>query len=448
MHARHDRSALHGVDHPPAFSPIEIWGGVECTYNRVGDTYFDQIALSGHEVRIDDLDRFADLGIRTLRYGLVWERHEAEPSWRWSDERMRDLRVAGIAPILGLVHHGSGPPHTSLLDPQFPEKLAAYAGEVAARYPHVSAYTPVNEPNTTARFSGLYGIWYPHHLSREGYLRALLNEIKGTVLSMQAIRSVRADATLVQTEDVGVIRSTPGLSVLRNVLDERRWLPFDLLCGRVVRSHPLFGYLRHAGIAEREIFWFADHPCPPDVIGINYYLTSDRFLDEHVDRYPEDRRSAEGPLVDIEAVRICSEGIAGFDALLIEAWDRYRMPVAITEVHLGSGDVADQIRWAAEAWLGAQAARAAGVDCRAMTFWAMLGSYFWSSLVCQDNGHYESGLFDVRGGTPVPTELAAFAQQLIAGRLPNHPALRRPGWWRQPSRLLFDDPNAASVRAA
>ena len=58
---------------PP--KPFEIWGGIECTVNRVGDRYFDQIALTGHEHRIlADLERFADLGIRPLRYPFLWER--------------------------------------------------------------------------------------------------------------------------------------------------------------------------------------------------------------------------------------------------------------------------------------------------------------------------------------------------------------------------------------
>ena len=35
----------------------EIWAGVECTVNRVGDDYFDQLDRSGHAVRIKDLDR-------------------------------------------------------------------------------------------------------------------------------------------------------------------------------------------------------------------------------------------------------------------------------------------------------------------------------------------------------------------------------------------------------
>src|SRR5947209_2361225 len=155
-------------------SKLEVWGGAEYTCNRVGDRYFDQMDLSGHAERSSDYCLFAGLGIRTFRFGLLWERYERNPCWQWADARLRSVLECGMRPVASLVHHGSGPTHTSLLDPEFPEKLATYAGKVAERYPWLDAYTPVNEPNTTARFSGLYGVWYPHHFSRESYLRALL----------------------------------------------------------------------------------------------------------------------------------------------------------------------------------------------------------------------------------------------------------------------------------
>ena len=146
--------------------PLELWAGVECTVNRVGDTYADQLERSGHAIRSKDLERLAALGVRTIRYPVLWERTAPQAldilDWSWADERMNSLRRLGLMPIVGLVHHGSGPAYTSLLDPEFPEKLAAYAGAVARRYPWASAYTPVNEPLTTARFSCLYGHWYPH----------------------------------------------------------------------------------------------------------------------------------------------------------------------------------------------------------------------------------------------------------------------------------------------
>ena len=162
----------------------------------------------------------------------------------------------------------------------------------------------MNEPNTTARFSGMYGVWYPHHQSTASYLRALLNQLKGTVLSMEAIRRVRPDAQLIQTDDIGRVSGTAELQAVVEMLNLRHWLPFDLLCGSVDRHHPLFAYIRAAGIPEADILWFADHPCPPSVIGVNYYVTSDRYLDHRIDLYPEDRQVGGG------AIRRCggSEG--------------------------------------------------------------------------------------------------------------------------------------------
>ena len=118
---------------------VELWGGLECTVARIGDDFRDQSLETGHFERLDDLDRIASLGIRTLRYPALWETISPETpdqaDWRWHDERFARLRALGIRPIAGLVHHGSGPRHTHLLDPAFPEKLARHAAAVAARYP-------------------------------------------------------------------------------------------------------------------------------------------------------------------------------------------------------------------------------------------------------------------------------------------------------------------------
>lgn len=433
--------ARMGVKVPP--QTLEIWGGAEYTCNRVGDRYFHQMELSGHSGRLEDYSRFLELGIRTLRVGLLWEEYDQQKSWKQFDDHLSCVRQLGIRPVASLLHHGSGPEHTSLLDPTFPEKLAEYAGLVAERYPWIDSYTPVNEPNTTARFSGLYGVWYPHHLSRESYLRALLNQVKGTVLSMEAIRRIRPDARLIQTDDVGSISGTEELQETCAVLNERRWLPYDLLCGMVNLAHPMFTYLLDSGISEAEIEWFTERPCPPSVIGINYYVTSDRFLDHRLALYPESKRSAEGPFVDIEAVRACSGGIVGVESVLVEAWERYRIPVAITEVHLGS-TADEQIRWLAECWEGTTRARHRGVDCVGLTVWALLGSFFWNELVTSENGHYEPGVFDLRSGSPVPTQLAEVVSQIAAGRPPRHRALAHLGWWRRNERICYGTEDLAA----
>ncbi len=417
-------------------SSISVWGGVECTCNRVGDRYFDQLDLSGHHERKSDLDSLAALGIGTLRVGIPWERHARDPFWECSDVRFETMRGMGIRPIAGLVHHGSGPEHTNLLDPRFPELLAEYAAQVARRYPWIDAYTPVNEPHTTARFSGLYGIWYPHHMSQTSYLRALLNEVKGIVLSMRKIREVQPEAQLIQTEDIGYTSGTPELRQVWSLLNVRRWLPMDLLCGAVGTEHPMYAYMVFRGISPSEILWFQQNPFPPDILGINYYVTSDRFVDHRVDRYPTDRGSAEGPFVDVEAVRARSGVFSGFEGVLLDAWNRYQIPVAISEVHLG-GSSHDQIRWATEAWQGVMNARNRGASCAAMTFWALLGSFYWDKLVTCENGHYEHGAFELRDGRPIATELAELIADVARNRPPSHPALSEQGWWRSETRFCF-----------
>ena len=194
----------------------EVWGGIECTINRVGDQFKDQLDYSGHYNRIGDLEIIGQLGIKAIRYPVLWEKHQPQKNqninWNWTDGQLEYLCYAGMSPIAGLLHHGSGPMFTNLLDPEFPHLLASYAYEVASRYPWFESYTPVNEPLTTSRFSGLYGLWYPHHHSERSFYKMLINQLKGTVLAMEAIRSVNPAAKLVQTEDLGKTHSTPALA--------------------------------------------------------------------------------------------------------------------------------------------------------------------------------------------------------------------------------------------
>jgi dTDP-4-dehydrorhamnose reductase len=455
-------------NHHSKLPPLEVWAGLECTVNRVGDEYFDQLERNGHATRLDDLDLFAELGIKAIRYPVLWERTAPDglenANWSWADERLGRLRELGINPIVGLVHHGSGPRHTSLIDPEFPEKLALYARAVAQRYPWLTHYTPVNEPLTTARFSGLYGHWYPHGRDNLTFGRALLGQCRGVALSMKAIREVNPNAQLVQTDDLGKIYSTPKLAYQAQFENERRWLSFDLLCGRITPAHPVWDYLHKCGISDAELEWFLENPCPPDIMGINHYLTSDRLLDEHLEHYPACYHGGneKHQYADVEAVRVCAEGIAGHHSLLKEAWERYHLPLAVTEAHLHCTRE-EQLRWLYEVWNGALQLRDQGVDVRAVTAWSLLGTYDWNSLVTRWVGYYESGVFDVRsplagrspsrsggsapsrkpGGSsgessrPRPTAIAKMIRDLASGRKPDHPLLDTPGWWHRQDRLLY-----------
>jgi dTDP-4-dehydrorhamnose reductase len=423
--------------------PIELWGGPECTVARIGQKYCDQIERTGHGRRLEDLDRFASLGIRALRQPVLWER---SPEWEWADARLERLGELGIRPIVGLVHHGSGPRDTSLLDPQFPEKLAGYARTVAERYPWVEDWTPVNEPLTTARFSCLYGFWYPHRRDALSFARALLNQVRAVVAAMRAIREVVPGARLVQTDDLAKTHATPKLGYQADHENERRWATWDLLCGR--RSG-IDWWFRWIGVEEAELRWFEDNPCRPEIVGVNHYLSGERFLDHRLERYPEPLHGSNGKdrYVDELAARVLGPGADGPAKLLLEAWERYRLPLAVTEAHNGCTRE-EQLRWLDEMWRAAHAAREAGADVRAVTVWSLLGADGWSSLL-REGEDYESGVFDIRAPEPRPTALASMMRALATEGAYEHPVLDAPGWWRRPERLWYpaEGPIARAPRA-
>jgi dTDP-4-dehydrorhamnose reductase len=422
--------------------PLQLWGGIECTLNRVGDKFYDQLARNGHYRRGGDLEQIAALGLRTLRYPLLWERAATatpgEFDWGFADERLAELRRLGITPIAGLLHHGSGPRHVEMRSADFAPALAGYAGAVAARFPWLDWYTPVNEPLTTARFCGLYGLWYPHGRSDRDFVRILLEECRGTVLAMQAIRRVNPAARLVQTDDLGQISSTPALRYQAEFENHRRWLAWDLLCGRVGRAHPLYDYLIGNGASTAELAWLQDNPCPPAIIGIDHYVTSDRFLDERLQRYPRCCWGGNGRqhYADVDAVRVLAEPGTSLRQIVVDAAHRYELPIALTEVHIGC-TVDEQRRWLREAWQVAQHARAGGIDVRGVTSWALLGSFDWNTLLTSGGDHYEPGVFDTRLHDLRATDLAPLVASLASGALAPATEADVLGWWRRPERLLY-----------
>lgn len=417
-------------------APLEVWGGVECSVVRVGDTVRNQLHDTGHFSRPGDIDLIAGIGLKTVRYPVLWEMVEANQGqydWQWVDERLGKLHANGIAPVAGLIHHGSGPQWTHLLDPEFPQRLAAYAGRVAERFPWISMYTPVNEPFTTARICGLYGLWHPHGVDEAACFRITVAECRAVALAMKAIRKINPDAKLVQTEDFGRTYSTPALTYQANYENERRWLSIDLLTGRVDRKHKLYKRMIAAGVEPAHLAELRAQPCPPDVIGIDYYLTSDRVIDHRLHLHPDEPVGGNGRrrYVDVAAVRsdVPHEKL-GLASRITEVWERYRLPIVVTELH--NGCTRDEhLRWFMEGWRTAQSLRRQGIDLRAVTSWSLFGARDWNSMLTRQEGYYECGAFDSRYNPPHPTIVANAISHLAKDGHFDHPVLDRPGWWQK-----------------
>ncbi|GAC1444631.1 MAG: family 1 glycosylhydrolase [Vulcanimicrobiaceae bacterium] len=401
--------------------PFEIWASPEPTIARIShDTFRDQLAETGHDVRVDDLDRLASLGVSATRYPVLWERcapnDPREIDLRWATERLERLRELDIEPIVTLLHHGSGPTYTSLIDPAFPALFAAYAGAVAARFPWVRRWTPINEPLTTARFSTLYGVWYPNARDDDAaFGAALTNEVLGMLLAMEAIRAHAPRAELVVTEDLQSFTALDP-SVLAYVEHKRRrmYLSIELAMGRVRPGHESYAYLAETcGVPRDKLARIAALASVPDLVAWNYYPNSERTL-----------ATRDGVIVNDP--RRLSATISP-RPLLRDAHERLGLPFGIGEVHVHADD-AGRVAWLEARVADLVALHADGLPVRALGVWAAFGMIDWNSLLRQRAGTYEHGVFTFagRGGIPRDTAVVGLVRSLAAASRSSAAAARVP----------------------
>lgn len=410
---------------------IELWASPEPTLARVDETTFrDQLAETGHDRRDGDCDLLADLGVAASRYPVLWERvapndpHERD--FTWAHARLAHLRARGIEPIVTLLHHGSGPSYTSLLDPNFVTLFADYAEAAARAFPWVKRWTPINEALTTARFSTLYGVWYPNASDDRAFGRAIVNETLAIGAAMERIRRIIPDAELVTTEDLQRFTAADdGVAGYVAFLRERRWLSVELLQGRIVPGHPMHAYLTGAcAVAVRDLRALADRPTPPNLAAFNHYPHSERYL----------FTQADGTIGDLPAVYIAGEPPLRAEPLVREAAQRLGLPLAIGEVHINAPE-RERVRWLAQHHDDARALVADGVDFRALGVWAAFGMVDWHSLLRARARVVEDGIYTFASTdeTPQPTLVSHAVQQLARGEAIVDDGTR--GWWERPERM-------------
>ena len=123
---------------PVAQAPLELWGGVECTVNRVGDAFRDQLELTGTPSATTTSiasPRWASGRSATRCSGSGRRRRAGARRLAWSDAGWPGAD-ARYRPIVALVHHGSGPAKPACSTRAFPSGSRSRRA-VAERYPWV-----------------------------------------------------------------------------------------------------------------------------------------------------------------------------------------------------------------------------------------------------------------------------------------------------------------------
>lgn len=398
-----------------------IWAtGIEDTFvpeARGKQRPLDEYELMGHyDHWREDLALTRELGVAALRWGVPWYRVEPQPGcfdWSWTDQVLPYLvEQLGVTPIIDLVHYGCPPWLARAFDSErYPDAVAAYAGAFARRYRDlVHWYTPLNEPHMTCLMCGWRGVWPPYLRGERGYIRIMIQSVLGIIRTVEAILEVDPGATIVQVEAAALHRAGHAdLAALAEEEHMRRFLSYDLLTGRVTLDHPLFPWLIRNGTPPATLRAIAERPVRLDVMGLNFYpqwSTHQLYV----------RRSGR------VGIRSCEQDGAGLAELIEGYYERYGLPVMVTET---SAYGSDEVR---SRWLGASVdavkeLRERGVPVVGYTWFPLFTMIDWRyrfGLAPADSYRIELGLYvlNTEGVRWRPSELVDHYSQIIGRTVP------------------------------
>jgi beta-glucosidase len=380
-----------------------------------GRRALDEYELTGHYERWrEDLDLAASTGAEMIRYGIPWYRVNPSPDgwdWSWTDRVFDHLLSLGLTPIVDLMHYGC--PlwlEREFVNPDYPQQVAQYAARFAERYCEaVRFYTPMNEPLLNAVCCGENGRWPPALTDDGGFVTLIRQLVSGIVQTQRAIRDLVQDPVFVHVEATFRYVGGPERAERLRFLEQRNWLVYDLLFGRVGEDHPLYGYLSEKGLPDEDLACFREHPAEPDVLGINYYphLTTTELL-------PGGRE------------RTVWSGTAGLQELIHGFHARYEKPIFLTETSV-SGRIEDRMRWLRDSLETVHALRSEGLPIVGYTWWPLFSLVDWDYR--EGKGQVEEylrhmGMYDLEpdseGGflrteTPVVQAFHA-ATRMVTGR--------------------------------
>lgn len=410
------KSQLHRLAEPPAF----LWAtGIEDTFitdpwPTTGRT-LDEYALTGHYERWkEDFGLMAELGVRTVRYGLPWHLINPAPGqwdWGFADRTLERLLELGIDPIVDLVHYGLPPwIADAFLNPDFPERMAEYAARVAERFrDRIHSYTPLNEPRVTAWYCGKLGWWPPRRKGWRGFVAVLLGVCRGIVQTVHALRTVDPEIVCVHVDATDLYESPDPLlapEVARR--QEIVFLALDLVSGRVGESHPLREWVLRQGATVADLDGFQERAVDLPLLGINLYpLFSRKVL----------HRPAAGSL----RTRMPYASADIIERLGELYWNRYRRPVIIAET-ASVGSVRRRRAWLEDSVAAVRRLRARGIPLVGYTWWPLFALVTWAYRQGQHPPAYylkQMGLWDLTADSAgvlqrVRTPLVEAYQDLVA----------------------------------
>jgi beta-glucosidase/6-phospho-beta-glucosidase/beta-galactosidase len=334
-----------------------IQAGFECSSHRRSDgRRLDLLASTRHDQFVrQDYERLKTFGIRTVREGLRWHLIELTAG-NYDFSSLLPLIAAsqeeGIQVIWDLFHFG-WPDHLDIFDPSWTDSLAELAFRFASLW-HTETgarafVAPLNEISFFAWAAGDQGFLNPFARNRAHELKSQL--VVAGIKSISAIRSVLRDAVVVSPDPVIHIVGDPSN-------------PDDIKHAEEYRLAMFESWDMLRGDARPEL---GGHAKTIDVLGINFYGNNQRW-NFGTTIYRGD------------------PAYRPFHLILKEVYDRYRLPLLISET--GAEDEA-RADWFAYIAAEVHSALQMGVPVHGICIYPILNHPGWD-----DDRHCHNGLWD------------------------------------------------------
>lgn len=288
----------------PAVAPgaFKSWlmGGFEGSSFQFHDMRrVDPIVETHHDVNCEaDYRMLRNLGVHTIRDALRWHDIEREPGqydWRSFRRMLKAAHYAGSQVIWDLCHFGL-PEHVDLLAPDFADRFADFAEAAARVHAEVSdaapAWCPINEISYWAHAAGSEGFMHP---SQRGFASAIKKQlVLAFCMATERLRHVDFRATIIATDPLIFVTERDAQSPEAAAETAHSFETFDMLLG----------------CKSRELGGATD---ALDHIGLNFYAGNQWYAS---DRQP---------------IGLGMPGYRPLHLLLQDVWERYHIPIVITE---------------------------------------------------------------------------------------------------------------------
>ncbi|HEU5396203.1 MAG TPA: family 1 glycosylhydrolase [Verrucomicrobiae bacterium] len=355
-----------------ATSPTQVEGHVvnEWTDYTASDGGNCRIACDHYYRYEEDVQWMAGLGVNAYRMGIEWSRLQDKPFGPLKSSELERyvhlldlLKAAGITPMV-VLHHFSNPPWITnggawLNEATIPAFVDYVTKLVAALKDRVYLWNTFNEPDTYASLTYLLGGFPPFHKWRFGAYRQVIRNM--------ALAHERVSAEI-RRHDFG---RPPEIGIAKN------WTSFGAFDFYALWDYLLAETAHHT--FNRFVlnqFLGGNRHRASTYLGVNYYgrarLKHFRAL-VPTNNVPADELKRLGIVSD----DMFERHPRGFARLLRKFYQRYRLPIYITEHGAASSDDDFRIRDLTAHLRELRAAMDAGVEVRGFFYWSLLDNFEW-----------------------------------------------------------------------